>query len=679
MDRLEIRLLGGFNALHGSRQITKFRSTKSRALLAYLATQPDQDHPRTRLATLLWGNLPEKAARTNLRIELSDLKQLLSAHPALEISRTVVRVHHEFLTVDAVDFRETVTGFLLLPAESQAQQSHTLDAAIELYQGEFLAGFQINDAPEFEEWQLIVQEQLHQQFMLALSTLQRHHAEQSHWAELAATARRQLAVVPWTESAQRNLIHALAAQGEINAALTQYRECRRILREELGVEPSLATQDLADRLHDQGAVKPSSRHNLARQLKALIGREEEHARLHDLVRRERLVTIFGMGGVGKSRLAQAVAQRALRDFADGVWFVPLANIEPGESAPDQIALAIAGAAGLQITDVESPSAELAAYFTGKQVLLVLDNWEHLVEASDAILYPLLHDSDVHILATSRVRLMFENEILVQLSGLSQGHAFSLFVDRAKRTLPTFTIDNSDVDMIASVNAICRQVDGLPLGIELAASWVEHFSVKEIGLSLTEMEAEPKQAERLISRHHSLVGVLEYSWRLLSPPLQQILARLSVFRGGFDRSAASIVAGSNLHELSALLGHSLVQRVAAGRYDLHPLVHEFAADKLTPGPAAALRLRHSRHYLHTLVATERAQRSDRLRADFENIRSAWQHAVQTGESELIQQAAPQFGEYIGQFGLLSDGHRLFGDAVEYFAQQPKEARAGCATA
>jgi len=671
MDRLEIRLLGSFTALQDNQKISAFRSSKSRALLAYLAAQPDQDHPRTKLAALLWGNLPEQAARTNLRIELSRLKQLLSAHPALEISRNTVRVHHQYLTVDAVDFREAVSEFHLLLAEIQGRELHRLDAAINLYQGEFLAGLQINDAPEFEEWQLIVQEQLHQQFMLALSTLQRHHAEQGNWLELAATASRQLAVVPWTESAHRNLIHAFAAQGERNAALKQYAECRRILREELGVEPSLATQEFADRLLDQSAVKSSSRHNLARQLKALIGREEEHERVRALVLRERLVTLFGMGGVGKSRLAQAVAQSTLRDFEDGVWFVPLANIEPGESAPDQIALAITGAAGIQIGDAESPSAELAAHFTDKHALLVLDNWEHLVTEADAILYPLLLESNVHILATSRVRLMIEGEMPVRLSGLTQDHAYALFVDRAQRTLATFMVDDGDVDLIADIFAICKQVDGLPLGIELTASWVEHFSVAEIELSLAEIEVEPNKADRLVRRHHSLTSVLEYSWRLLSPTLQHVLMRFSVFRGGFDRSAASIVADSSLNELSSLLGHSLVQRVAAGRYDLHPLVQEFAAGKLPPDQEVAVRRRHSHHYLEALIATSRAQRSDRLLDDFENIRSAWQHSINAGESELIQRVAPQFGEYIGQFGLLSDGHRLFADGVEGFARQPNQ--------
>ncbi|MCB1719423.1 MAG: SARP family transcriptional regulator, partial [Candidatus Competibacteraceae bacterium] len=276
--------------------------------------------------------------------------------------------------------------------------------AIARYRGEFLAGFQINDAAAFDDWRLLLQEHLHQQLMLALKTLQQHYAEQGRWPELAAAARRQLAIIPWLESAQRYLIQALAAQGQRQAALAQYRECCRILQDELGADPEPATRELADRLSKPCPVLAPSRHNLVQQLTSFIGREAEITQLHALIQRERLVTLFGLGGVGKSRLAHAVARTALNDFADGVWFVALANIEPGAAGPDQIALAIAGAIGFQITNVATPGIELAAYLADKHLLLVLDNWEHLIASAEVSLYPLLQTRAVHILATSRLRL-----------------------------------------------------------------------------------------------------------------------------------------------------------------------------------------------------------------------------------------------------------------------------------
>lgn len=671
MNTLQIQLLGGFSVTQDGQPVTKFRSAKSRALLAYLATQPDQDHLRTKLATLLWGELPEKAAKTNLRIELSSLKKLLGAHSALEITRNLVRIHRQHVTVDVVDFTEAITAFLMLPAESQGKHSHRLDGVIDVYQGEFLAGFHVNDSYEFDDWRVAIQEQCHQRMMLALNAQQRHLAEHGHWPELAISAQRQLTIIPWTESAHRNLMQALAAQGHGQAALERYGECCRILQEELGVDPSRATREMAARLRDRPAYKPPSRHNLARQFKKLIGRETEIEHLRGLIQDERLVTLFGMGGVGKSRLAQAVAQNVLHDFADGVWFVPLANIDPGETAPDQIALAIASALGFHFTAIDSPIAELTAYLADKHTLLILDNWEHVLASAEAILYPLLHDTDIHILATSRIRLLIDGETPMQLSGLPPNQAFTLFIDRAQRIAPTITVDEHDAQFRADVFAICAQVDGLPLGIELAASWMEHFSVTEIGLSLAEIEVEPEQADELVSRHHSLSSVLEYSWRLLSQELQVILFRCSIFRGGFDRTAAATVADSGLSELSALIGHSLVQRIAAGRYDLHPLVQKFAADKLTSNPEATLQHRHALHYLTTLIATERAARATQLLGDFENIRGAWQQAVNADDAELVARAAPYFGEYIAQFGLMSDGHQLFFEVVDHFAPDPEQ--------
>jgi tetratricopeptide (TPR) repeat protein len=213
------------------------------------------------------------------------------------------------------------------------------------------------------------------------------------------------------------------------------------------------------------------------------------------------------------------------------------------------------------------------------------------------------------------------------------------------------------------------VSGLPLGIELAASWVEHLTVAEIGHALAEIAVEPAQAASHVDRHQTLHAVFEYSWRLLSPHQQQILARLSAFRGGFDRAAASAVAESNLSDLSLLLAHSLVQRVTAGRYDLHPLVQEFAARKLGTTNAASLFRAHSHHYLSLLTNAEPTKRTA-LRVDFENVRSAWQRAVLATDGTLIQQSTIPFGEFMEQFGSMTDGNQLFAAAVATFDTLPQ---------
>jgi DNA-binding SARP family transcriptional activator len=669
MAQLYLQLLGGFAVALDQQPVTKFRSAKSRALLAYLATQPDRDHARTTLATLLWGDLPEDAAKTNLRIELSNLNKLLADHPALLIERNTVRFQRECAAVDVTNFQQMLTTFGALPVETQRREVGRLGAAVELYGGEFLNGFSVTDALAFDEWRVMTQEQLHEQAMGALTRLQQHYAENGCWGELVAVARRQLTLVPWQESAHRNLMQALAAQGQRDAALEQYARCVAVLQRELGVEPAPATKEIAARLRKNGAADNNAtpaviRHNLPQQSKTLVGRKAEIGQVYDLVQQERLVTLLGLGGVGKSRLAQAVAQKALHDFADGVWFVSLAQIEAIDNAPDRIALAMAAAIGFPLTNVQQPLAELAAHLAKKEILFVLDNWDQLTAAAETLCEHLLATQAVHLLATSRVRLQVEGEIVVGVEGLPAKAAFTLFVERARQVTPTFDAEAQRT----AIDSFCAQVAGLPLGIELAASWVEHFTVAEIGHSLTEIVIEPAQGDGYVNRHQTLNALFEYSWRLLSPAQQTILARLSAFLGGFDRAAGSAVADSNLSDLSLLIAHSLVQRVAAGRYDLHPLVQEFAAGKLALTAAPRLYGAHAAYYLPLLASTESTKYAT-LQIDFANIRTSWQRAVEAANGALIEPQVTAFGEFIMRFGGMADGNRLFAAAADTFAENP----------
>lgn len=669
MAQLYLQLLGGFAVAIDQQPVTKFRSAKSRALLAYLAAQPDRDHARTTLATLFWGDLPEDAAKTNLRIELSNLNKLLADHPALVIERNTVRFQRACAAVDVINFQQMLTTFGALPVETQRREVGRLGAAVEWYQGEFLDGFSVTDAPAFDEWRVMTQEQLHEQAMSALTRLQQHYAEEGRWGELVAVARRQLALTPWQESAHRNLMQALAAQGQRDAALEQYARCVTVLQTELGVEPTPATQEIAARLRrrDVGETKATPaviRHNLPQQSKTLVGRKAEIGQIYDLIQQERLVTLLGLGGVGKSRLAQAVAQKALHDFADGVWFVSLAQIEATDNAPDRIALAMAAAIGFPLTNAQQPLVELATHLAAKEILFVLDNWDQLTPAAEILCEQLLATQAVHLLATSRVRLQVEGEIVVPVEGLPAKAAFTLFGERARQVLPSFAAE----EQRTAIDHLCAQVAGLPLGIELAASWVEHFTVAEIGHSLTEIVIEPAQADGYVNRHQTLDALFEYSWRLLSPAQQQILAHLSAFRGGFDRTAASAVAGSTLSDLSMLLAHSLVQRVTAGRYDLHPLVQEFAARNVTAAVTPTLAGAHAAYYLPLLTTTESTKYAT-LQIDFANIRTAWQRAVEAANGALIEPHVTAFGEFIMRFGSMADGNTLFAAAADTFTENP----------
>jgi len=683
-SRLSVRLLGGISVELGGKPIARFRSAKARALLAYLSTQPNIDHPRAKLATLLWGELPDDAAKTNLRIELSGLLTSLQQHKALLVNRTTVRwqSHPADESVDAtIDVEVDVTilqlalkRFLSQPAEAQRNDLKRLQAALDQYTGEFLAGFEVNDAPDFEEWRLLTQEQLHQSVINALSLLQQHYAELGQWVDLANAARRQLVLVPWLESAHRSLIQALAAQGLHQLALEQFQTCRNVLRDELGVEPSLATQEILQRIQAKPTEGSNIRHNLPKQLRSLVGRQQEIERLNQLIPNERFITLLGIGGVGKSRLSQTVAQQALPHFAEGVWFVPLAGIEYSDDAPDRIALAIAATIGFAITNAASPLRELATYLANKSILLVLDNWEHLISAAEPVLETLLASEGVHVLATSRARLRLASEVVVAIDGLLVEAACTLFVERARQVVPTFTDEVSSTGPSVDLVNLCSAVSGLPLAIELLASWVEHFTVAELHRAISEIDiaVEPSQRTEMLARHQSLTKVFEHSWQLISPREQLTLANLSVFRGGFDRSAAAEIAGSQLADLTALIGHSLVQRLTAGRYDLHQLLREFAAQKLSLDPShmSAVQDRHSRYYLAALSDDFAAGLMARRQIEADNLRGAWQHAVATTNAEVIRPVMVAYQSFVEHFGHLADGEASFAAAVNAFITQPQ---------
>ncbi|MCB2010034.1 MAG: hypothetical protein KDF64_05435 [Geminicoccaceae bacterium] len=668
MGRLRIGLLGSFDVRRDGEPVTGFRSVKSRALLARLAMEPDRVHSRSHLAAFLWGELPEGSARTNLRIELSALRKTLD-HAGLDIARQTVSLASMNLEVDALSCRSAIARHFALEREAEPRDWDRLEAAISLFRGDCLAGLQLCDAPEFDDWRLGLQETIHEEVMSALTALMRHHAATGDWPALARTARRQLELQPWNEEAHRFLIQAFAARGQTALALAQFERCRNVLSDELQVEPAPETVLLADRLRAPEATGRTRRTNIDRRLAPMIGAGERIGELSGLILRERLVTICGMGGVGKSRMARAVARNALDAFDDGVWFVALAPVDPQVAAPvDRIALEIAAATGIQLVSSRDLLGELLERLAARRLLLVLDNWEHLLDAAEDVLGRLLRTDGVHILATSRVRLQVEGEIVFDLHGLDPPFARQLYIECARRIFPAFSAPGQMPAEGDEIQAICEAAGGLPLGIELAASWAGELAAGEICQSITSIAAEPGFAGTIERRHRSLATVLSFSWRLLSPELRAVLGACSVFQGGFHRDAALSVAGARPDDLALLCNHSLLHRLEAGRYVMHALIEDFAAATHDPQALEGARQQHRRHFLEWLVE---AEEHDRRHVDFGNVRAAWQDAVRALDARLVARAAEAFGRLVAGLGLLEEGYRLFEAAVCAFEDQQGE--------
>ena len=348
----------------------------------------------------------------------------------------------------------------------------------------------------------------------------------------------------------------------------------------------------------------------------------------------RLLTLVGPGGVGKTRLALEAAARRVDRYPHGVHFVPLASV----ASPDFLAPAVAESIQFALDGAHSPSSaqdQLLDYLSERSTLLVLDNFEHLVETAGLLSEVIERAPHVELLTTSRERLNIQSEWVFDVEGLGlaengnrSASAVRLFVERATQVVPGFALDDAGYSQTLR---ICRLVDGMPLGIELAASWVSVLSCAEIADEIEgNIDFLATSMRDVPERHRSLRAAIDQSWRLLTDEQRSAFSRLSVFRGSFDRSAAVAVTGADLRLLSELVAKSLLRRPDFGRFELHELLRQYAAEQLaaSPGEEADARERHARHYAAmlldrraALLGSELAVARDELRGEQDNLRAA----------------------------------------------------------
>jgi predicted ATPase/class 3 adenylate cyclase len=348
----------------------------------------------------------------------------------------------------------------------------------------------------------------------------------------------------------------------------------------------------------------------------------------------RLLTLVGPGGAGKTRLALEAAARRVDRYSHGVHFVPLASV----ASPDFLAPALAESIQFAVDGAHSSLSvqdQLLDYLSERSTLLVLDNFEHLVEGSALLGEVIERAPRVELLTTSRERLNVQSEWLFDVEGLGlaengngSASAVRLFVERATQVVPGFALDDAGYSQALR---ICRLVDGMPLGIELAASWVSVLSCAEIADEIEgNIDFLATSMRDVPERHRSLRAAIDQSWRLLTDEQRSAFSRLSVFRGSFDRSAAVAVTGADLRLLSELVTKSLLRRPDFSRFELHELLRQYAAEqlRLSPGEEADARERHARHYAAmllerqaALMGPELAVARDELRGELDNLRAA----------------------------------------------------------
>jgi DNA-binding SARP family transcriptional activator/Tfp pilus assembly protein PilF len=661
MAMLKILLLGPFQAKIGQEPIDGFESARVRALLAYLAVEADQPHSRDTLAGLLWPERSNKTARKNLRQALSNLRKAIGDHerqpPYLEITRETVQFSGSPDILDSAKFQnliETVDRHPHRRVESCRYCAGSLQQAVDLYRGDFLQGFFLDGSAAFQDWMLLKRERFHRQAVQALTVLTGFYEQRGEYDLALRCAYPQVEMDPWRELGYQSLMRLLALKGERGAALKQYEKCKIILEEELGVPPSPDTERIYQQIQTnsqeiaQTIISPPIL--LPPQSTRFIGRDEELRRLLAGLgdARTRLLTLVGPGGVGKTRLALQAAREAAFDYLHGVCFVPLVSVASAEELP----MAVANALGFTFHGREEPLDQLINYLRGKEILLVLDNVEHLLDDLDWVLKIIQQAPDVSLLITSREPLHVQAEQLFDLAGLrysksdssQMSEALQLFRDRALRVRPDFTLDEKNLSHAARV---CQMVAGMPLAIELAAALVRQWTCPEIAFEIQRsLDSLTSSMRDVPDRHRSLRATFERSWELLDAHEKGVLVKLAIFRGGFDLQAAQEIVGAQPADLTALMNKSLLRRNADGRFDLHPLIGQFLDEKLGQDShqhqsalekLSAYFARFLRGAESKLKSSQQPEFLERINQDFENIKSAWLFASENKALEQIDQS------------------------------------------
>jgi predicted ATPase/DNA-binding SARP family transcriptional activator len=640
------------------------------AMLAFLAVErgPQQ---RATVSALLWPDYDQSRAYKNLRQILWEIQKVIG-EDWLNVSRETMELNR------SADVFLDVGHFESLVEKSRTQMDVSLRTALlsesaKLYRHHFLSGFSLKDAQPFDDWAFAKSDELRHKLLQVLTSLSNDYCSLGQADQAIPHARRLVALDPLNETAHRLLMEIYLDAGQHNAALKQYQDCEQILRREMNLDPQPDTRELYKKIR-RGEIKPvriekqtktaiAPQHNLPHPIASFIGRKKEQDEIRNLIHKNRLVSLVGTGGIGKTSLALQLGHVMLQEYPNGVWFIALDSL----SDPALTLQTVASVFDIR-EDKERPLIQkLVESLHNKQALIIFDNCEHLLDTCSEITTTLLLSCpSINVLITSREGLGIPGEVTYTMPSLplpeldvrsfeklTEYESIRLFAERAAQVLTSFELTQEN---IKSVVGICRKVDGIPLAIELAAARVNILQADEILQQLSDsFSLLTKDSRTILPRQQTLRGSIEWSWNLLTQEEQGFLRQASVFAGGWTLEAAqSVCRGDVLTLTGALVKKSLiVVNQASGRetrYRFHEMVREYAHEKCHE--SAEDEEIHARHVSYFLDLSKRAQLGlrgpsrvdwiERLNEELNNIRVALHHAdkvdVETGlylASQLIR--------------------------------------------
>jgi predicted ATPase/DNA-binding SARP family transcriptional activator len=691
---VEFRLLGHVEAQLDGRRLD-IGHARQQCVLVALIVDVNHPVPADQMIDRVWADDLPHRARNALAAYISRLRQVFGGTEVRIVRESGSYVlKTDALSVDIHRFRH-ITSQARATADP-ADAANLFDSALGLWRGEPFATL---DTPWVNEVRTAVEAER------ISATLDRNDAalQAGRHADLLGELVMAAQAHPLDERLAAQLMLAQYRSGRQAEALETYRLMRERLIEELGVDPSPTLRSVHQRILDGDTAAPGQKAShpiadrsaviaLPRRATSFVGRTQDLSRLADALHQGPLLTLTGVGGVGKTRLALEVAGRERERFRDGVWLCELAPLDDGAAVGHAMAAALR-LQQRQGLDIESTVIE---YLATRELLLIVDNCEHLLDPTAGLVDRIIkHCAQVTVLSTSREALGVEGEQIYAVPPLAAEEATALFADRARAGRPDFDLEREPVGAVAE---ICRQLDGLPLAIELAAARMRVMSSLDVARRLDTLRLLSGGSRGALPRQQSVTATIDWSYRLLAEPERSLFARLSVFAGGFDLDAAHGACGEDgahqhdtLDLLTGLVDKSMVTMRSDGgetRYGVLETLRAYGRERLCDNGVDGIYAR--RHAAYFAELAERAAAGmhgpdeqawvERMLPDYDNLRAAFEHAIGDQDLDVALRLVTSLSEFVHlRIGFEASGwaertlevvdpeHPLFAAAVGFAAR------------